>query len=617
MSEKKKSFSAAYMILAGIILVQLLYSTFMFVYKKNGTHSDEIWSYGLANSYYKPFVYLPDGIYQDEYRGGYEGSDITGKWIDGKVMNDYVTVQKGERFTYDSVYHNQVLDHHPPLYYSILHTICSFFPDRFSLWYAYAINIVSMVFIQIFLFKIMKMLSGSDKTALICCLLYGGGVGALSTMMFLRQYGFMTMLITMIWYWNLKMYRSYDKEKGFDLKHNVPYISVLSFLLFFTNYTTCMVVGIFTACMCLYMLIRKRIKQMFIYGISMVAALGAFIAAYPYAFMHVGLYSDANNNTSYKWGYIQRLKYLLDLLLGDSIGIHFSIFNMGNSIYVFTALVFIIALAVPLCFLFRKEKWFISFKDKVITRIKGIPEWIKSFDIFLLILLIPNAVYVFALPEMSDIIVMGPAVARYIFIVYPFICLIAVYIVHKLVGAFTQKYMTQVMAVMAAALLVYVNMSSTCPFINTQMKGYRDPSTAATGKNVLLFASESNHMVWLTQCFPAYLRNAESVFITYTRADLSSMSSLGKKDPDLIIVPLNAFEPEGTWYNRVRDLDAKYFDELKKRRGNTVSEIVGDIGRENKTAYIDSFVDSLNENAEVLFSAIIQGDCYVFIQLNS
>ena len=231
MSEKKKSLSAAYMILAGIILIQLLYSTFMFVYKKNGTHSDEIWSYGLANSYYKPFVYLPDGIYQDEYRGGYEGSDITGKWIDGKVMNDYVTVQKGERFTYGSVYHNQVLDHHPPLYYSILHTICSFFPDRFSLWYAYAINIVSMVFIQIFLFKIMKMLSGSDKTALICCLLYGGGVGALSTMMFLRQYGFMTMLITMIWYWNLKMYRSYDKEKGFDLKHNVPYISVLSIMM--------------------------------------------------------------------------------------------------------------------------------------------------------------------------------------------------------------------------------------------------------------------------------------------------------------------------------------------------------------------------------------------------
>ena len=140
MSEKKKSLSAAYMILAGIILIQLLYSTFMFVYKKNGTHSDEIWSYGLANSYYKPFVYLPDGIYQDEYRGGYEGSDITGKWIDGKVMNDYVTVQKGERFTYGSVYHNQVLDHHPPLYYSILHTICSFFPDRFSFWYAYAIN---------------------------------------------------------------------------------------------------------------------------------------------------------------------------------------------------------------------------------------------------------------------------------------------------------------------------------------------------------------------------------------------------------------------------------------------------------------------------------------------
>ncbi len=619
MSESKKRFPAVCILMAVLIVLQLVYSTYMFVYKKNGTHSDEIWSYGLANSYYRPFIYLPDGIYQDDYEGGYEGSDITNKWIDGKVMNDYVTVQEDERFTYDSVYHNQVLDHHPPLYYAILHTICSFFPGKFSLWYAYVINIVSMVFIQIFLFKMMNLLTSSDKVALVCCLLYGGGVGALSTMLFLRQYGFMTMLITMIWYWNLKMYRSYDKEKGFDLKHNVPFIAGLSFLLFFTNYTTCMVVGIFTGCMCLYMLCRKRIKQMFIYGVSVLASLGAFIAAYPYVVMHVGLYGGANDNKSYKWGYIQRLKYLLNHVLGDSIGIHFSIFNMGNSAYVFVALVFALALAVPLCVLFRKEKWFIRFKDKAVKKVKGIPGWIRSFDIFVLILLIPNAVYVLVLPEISDITVMGSAVARYIFIVYPVVCLTVVYIVNKLVGAFTEKYTVQIMAAMTAALLVYVNMSSPCPFINKQMKGYRDPATAAEGKNVLLFASETTWNVWYTQCFPAYLRDAKNIFITYSKVDTETLNNLGEKETELIIVPIKALDPEGIWHSRVREIDPESIDTLEKNHKENADSVFDRIVENDKNAYIDSFIDDLNDNgnAEVSFCASIQGLYYAFIEMDN
>jgi hypothetical protein len=615
MSEKKKSFSAAYMILAGIILIQLLYSTFMFVYKKNGTHSDEIWSYGLANSYYKPFVYLPDGIYQDEYRGGYEGSDITGKWIDGKVMNDYVTVQKGERFTYDSVYHNQVLDHHPPLYYSILHTICSFFPDRFSLWYAYAINIVSMVFIQIFLFKIMKMLSGSDKTALICCLLYGGGVGALSTMMFLRQYGFMTMLITMIWYWNLKMYRSYDKEKGFDLKHNVPYISVLSFLLFFTNYTTCMVVGIFTACMCLYMLIRKRIKQMFIYGISMVAALGAFIAAYPYVTSHVGMYDDAVNMDSNIWPYGQRLRLVLNHVLGDTIGIHFSLFSMGYTAYVLAALVLLTALCVPLCILFRKETWFVKFKEKLTKKLKNTPKWLKSWDVFLVMLLIPNLAFVLILPNISDIVAMGRGVSRYVFICYPVVCIIAVYAVYKLTGAVTRKYVMHTLAVIAAAVVAYVNISTECPFLFSHSKGYTDIAELTADKNVVLFASGGDSEVWYTQCFPAYLRKAESIYITFIYDKEADDRIADGRGVDVVIAPLASFRNGGEWYKMAKQLDPERFKELEERWISGVDNDYKERNDENMS-FADDHLDALygEKSAEVVCCMNIQDEDYVVVR---
>ena len=480
----------AFVLLAVLILLQLCYSTFMFVTKKQGTHSDEIWCYGLSNSYYKPFVYLPDGIYQDEYDDGYEGSDITGKWIDGSVMNDYITVQEGERFSYDSVYHNQVLDHHPPLYYFILHTICSFFPNKFSLWFSYAINLVSMAVIQIYIFRIVRLMCKNDKAALICCILYGGSVAALSTMMFLRQYCFMTMLITMIWYYALRVHHSYDSEKGFALKPFLPKIALLSFLLFFTNYTTCLTVGVFTACMCLYMLLKKRIKQMFIYGLSMVAALGLFCAAYPYVLSHLGLYSSANSSGSFKWSYVQRLKYLLDHVLGDSIGIHFSLFDMGYSAYVIAALVILAAVCLPLCILFRKEKWFIAFKESLLLKLKNTPAKFKDLDSFLPILFIPVLTYVLILPKISDVTEMGASVARYVFIVYPVVFITVTCLAYKLLSVFTEKHIIKTMAVLSAALLCWVNYSSVCPFFFPQTKGFTDPAALTADKNVLLYASE-------------------------------------------------------------------------------------------------------------------------------
>ncbi len=55
--------------------------------------------------------------------------------------NNYFAVKKNERFDYRKVWKNQKNDVHPPIYYILLHTICSFFPGKFSWWYAGSINI--------------------------------------------------------------------------------------------------------------------------------------------------------------------------------------------------------------------------------------------------------------------------------------------------------------------------------------------------------------------------------------------------------------------------------------------------------------------------------------------
>ena len=80
--------------------------------RKVGYHVDEMWNYGLANSVGSVVPKIENGkVYQG--MGPFE---------------DYFEVRSGERFNYVSVWQNQAKDVHPPLYYCLFHTLCSFFP---------------------------------------------------------------------------------------------------------------------------------------------------------------------------------------------------------------------------------------------------------------------------------------------------------------------------------------------------------------------------------------------------------------------------------------------------------------------------------------------------------
>ena len=625
MDRAKKSFqkkNGAHIVLAVMIIVQLIYSCYVFAYEKQGTHSDELWSYGLANSYYKPFIYLEDGIYQDDYTGGYEGSDIANKWIDGSVMNDYLTVQYGQRFSYDSVYHNQVLDHHPPLYYAILHTICSFFPDSFSLWYAFSINLVSMVFIQIFLFKLTKLYTGKDAIALTVCLLYGAGTGALSTVLFLRQYCFMTMLITIYYYFSAKLFRSYDKEKGFDLKKYAPPMALTAFLLFFTNYTMAIICGIFTAVICLYMISRRRVKQMFIYGLSMAGALGLFCASYPYVIKHVFLYKDMGHGKEYEGTYRTRLIDVLDMLFKHTVGKEFSMYKSSTIYYVIAVMVVIIAISVPLCFLFRKEIWFKNFVNGTVAWIKGLPKKmpadIKAIDGTIVAFLIANTAFVLMLPVMSDIKEMGQAGVRYLFVVMPLVCLTVVGVVYAVLRDIPKRFGEIFVLIMVLLMSVVININEETPFLQKQTPSYTDLTEDSANRNVLLLASNSTRNVWYTQCFPAYLRKANGVFISCVRDKESFVRNNDGRHLDIVIAPIETFSKAGEWYKKIIDNDRQFFEEQNDSWKTGVGSAFEEQNREDMIfadAYLEGIADV--DNAEVLYSINIQNAYYAVIQLNS
>ena len=136
-SNIKKSTAIIFIIIFALSLLRITYA---FAFNKQDAHSDETWSYGLSNSHNNPFIFAEND--KTTIRNFNE-------WISSDVFVDYLTVQEGERFDYASVWYNQKYDDHPPLFYVLLNTVCSFFPNSYSLWYGYIINVLAFIILMI------------------------------------------------------------------------------------------------------------------------------------------------------------------------------------------------------------------------------------------------------------------------------------------------------------------------------------------------------------------------------------------------------------------------------------------------------------------------------------
>ena len=96
-----------------LVLLVVLGVCLHFCLWKSGMFIDEIYTYGLSNSHYMPFI------------GHGDHDKIDEQIITRGDFFDYLAVTEGEPAPDPgSVYYNQVQDVHPPLYYWILN-LCS------------------------------------------------------------------------------------------------------------------------------------------------------------------------------------------------------------------------------------------------------------------------------------------------------------------------------------------------------------------------------------------------------------------------------------------------------------------------------------------------------------
>ena len=120
MCKKKSLYVVALLILLNLGMIIHFFTL------KTSYHVDEMFSYGHANS--STGAYLVKGI-----DANFNIEDIEkyllNRWFDGSVFHNYLTVQPEERFKYSYIFENLAVGVHPPLFYILLHTLCSFTPD--------------------------------------------------------------------------------------------------------------------------------------------------------------------------------------------------------------------------------------------------------------------------------------------------------------------------------------------------------------------------------------------------------------------------------------------------------------------------------------------------------
>lgn len=599
MKENKKKVPV---ILSLIIIIQLIITGYVFFNLKEGNHSDEIWSYGLANSYYKPFVYLQPEVNIEKATA--EDVDNIHQWISGDVFKDYITVQKSERFSYGSVYSNQTYDHHPPLYYMLLHTVCSFFPDKFSFAYGFFLNCIFLIITQIYLFRLCRSITESDKASLLACLFYGASTGAMQTFIFIRQYSLLTMLGIIFLYYSSLLY------KDLSLKKQLPPVLISAFLMFSTHYYGIVFVGAFTACMCIYLIIKKKFKKMVIYGFSTLFTLLLFFLAYPAGFRQITESETKGNEFSYD--FVTQFRLLCGLITRYLYGLKLEIFKTGNTSYVISVIILLIAFSIPLCFLFRKEEWFRNFKSKTKSQFKHFIKWIPSANYTPVFAAAAAFALMLATDATSNLLTMGMFAIRYEFIVFPVFAFITIVFVYNTVKALFKK---EVIACITTFTLIIVFSLLQFRFVNNNsfflFKHYPDKSACELlkGKNCLMIADKKCE--WLLTCFSNYCMESDHFFFSTLDSleeDVKTIKESGITVDYVLCNNLGLSEEE-------QKMLAKWTGDDKKPKNKFREEL--NAANEQKIAEegTDLIIGELNDNKGIRFIGnicIINGYVHMF-----
>lgn len=215
----------------------------LFSFRKSGMFIDEIYTYGLSNSSYAPYI--------TDIKGG----NALGQVITREELFDYVAITAGEGFDFGSVYYNQAMDVHPPLYYWLFNMVSSLFPNSFSKWTGLALDYVIYMLALLCLYKLVKELFGSRDIACAGVILYGLSLLGLSTMLMIRMYVLLTMLSLLLAWLIARLLRDFRPRL-------CPLVGLTILAGLMTQYYFVFYAFFLCAAYVLYVLVKKEYKKL-------------------------------------------------------------------------------------------------------------------------------------------------------------------------------------------------------------------------------------------------------------------------------------------------------------------------------------------------------------------
>ena len=258
----KLSKTTTRVILAVIILLSLGVST-LFLFTKQGYHEDELLTYNLANSSKQLNI---------------------GGWNTPEDMNEYLAVYPEHRFDYAQVVQNQIIDaSHPPFYYALVHTVCSFFPEVFSKWLAFAINLAMMAGALLMLFRIGKRVTDNNLYALLAVGGYALSIACITTTIYLRMYASLTFFVLAFISLTLRFYEKKNRVLVTDCFLLLPVV-VLGIL---TQYYFILCAGLTGLVYLVFSIKEKNIKSLILYIVTALVGAGLALAIYPHIIRNV------------------------------------------------------------------------------------------------------------------------------------------------------------------------------------------------------------------------------------------------------------------------------------------------------------------------------------------
>lgn len=237
---------------------------------KAGFHVDEMYTFGLSNHQYDGSI-MPSINIDKVYSGN-------------ELWREYTAVSLEHRFDYNNVFANQKADVHPPLYYMLIHTICSLFPETLGMWMGLLVNVILAIIVYWQLYWLFTCFIKEKRISLLFALFFVLGMGFINNLVFFRMY----MLLSVWTNCLLILFCNNRVEEKADWKYCISLAMIIWGGLMTQYYF-----AIFTFFSCIvyacYVVIQKNWKKFILSAISIGVGVGLAIFTFPSMLRHIFL----------------------------------------------------------------------------------------------------------------------------------------------------------------------------------------------------------------------------------------------------------------------------------------------------------------------------------------